>query len=457
MKQATRFIFQDYHFNREQAQVRFVYRIEFADQSSEEFIEKLSFPPVSQEAYERIPSDLLERVLQMLHLFVGTSYWKMYCPKSIQLEKMKLTREQADFWNTVYTKGLGEFFYKNQIDFRGLVQFPFEEGYQAERALSIEQRHRSLVPFGGGKDSIVTAERLTLHGKEFDLYWMGNFPLLEDLVRSMGRTPLTVKRELDANMIKQSLNGEVTYNGHIPISTLYMLTGVLSCVLFDYEAVILSNELSANFGNIEYLGQEINHQWSKSVEFEQMLQEYLKKFVTPSIQVFSLLRPYHEIEIVRQFVQFPKYLGKFSSCNRNFTVSKSLPQREGMAYWCGTCPKCAFVFALLAAFLPKEPLVEVFGKNLFADADLVPLYRELLGLSEMKPFECVGTPDEVRYAMWRASEGGEYQNDPIMTLFLNEARPRREEIQHWEKELLAAHQTDTIPENFRSSALDPLV
>jgi hypothetical protein len=362
----------------------------------------------------------------------------MYCPEKIQVETVRLNREQANFWNTVYTKGLGEFFYQNKIDFRGLVQFPFEEDVEPASAISFERRDRCLLPFGGGKDSIVSAEQLKARGKTFDLYWMGNFPLLEKIVASMGLKPLVVKRELDPNMMQQSKDGDVPYNGHIPISTLYTFIGLLTCLLFDYRYVVLSNEHSANFGNVMYLGQEINHQWSKSLEFERLMQDYVRRFITPDVTAFSLLRPYHEIEIVRQFVQYPNYFGLFSSCNRNFTISKTAPEREGKAYWCGECPKCAFVFALLSAFLPKAQLVGIFGKNLFADPALRPVYRELLGLEETKPFECVGTPDEVRYALWRACERGEYQDDPIMRLFVEQVKPQMNSIDDMEKELFAS-------------------
>ena len=75
------------------------------------------------------------------------------------------------------------------------------------------------------------------------------------------------------------------------------------------------------------------------------------------------------MDISRHFKYFPA----FSSCNKNFTIKDKQAVR-----WCCDCPKCAFVFAGLAAFLAKEKVIEIFGENLFAKKDLFPLYRELL-------------------------------------------------------------------------------
>lgn len=65
-----------------------------------------------------------EAALFALHLAGGTSYYKTCCPKEIEVQSGKLNADQAAFWNTVYERGLGEFFYQNQIDFRKLIQFP---------------------------------------------------------------------------------------------------------------------------------------------------------------------------------------------------------------------------------------------------------------------------------------------------------------------------------------------
>jgi hypothetical protein len=59
---------------------------------------------------------------------------------------------------------------------------------------------------------------------------------------------------------------------------------------------------------------------------------------------------------------------------------------------------------MMRAFLSAEEVNEVFGKNLFADEMLLPLFRELLGLEKCKPFECVGTSEEMAVALKLVSE-----------------------------------------------------
>src|SRR5574341_1430218 len=141
-----------------------------------------------------------------------------------------------------------------------------------------------------------------------------------------------------------------------------------------------------------------------------LFQSYVLTHITPSITYFSLLRPIKEIKIVELFSQYEQYFPFFSSCNTNFrrTVSSATPR------WCGECPKCLFVFLLLSAFLPKKNLIVIFGRNLYEDTSLLPLFRELLGLTGIKPFECVGTPEETRLGLYLVGQKKEYGSDIVV-------------------------------------------
>ncbi len=120
------------------------------------------------------------------------------------------------------------------------------------------------------------------------------------------------------------------------------------------------------------------------------------------------------------FTRHPKYLELFTSCNRNWHL---VAKKEMPTLWCGECPKCAFAFALLAAFVPKETIVRLFGKNLFEDEKLIPLYKELLGLEGIKPFECVGTPEETKAAFQLIHERGGFEGTPVLAL-LSDAKAK---------------------------------
>jgi hypothetical protein len=78
--------------------------------------------------------------------------------------------------------------------------------------------------------------------------------------------------------------------------------------------------------------------------------------------------------------------------------------------WCGQCPKCLFAFIILSPFISPKKLVGIFGKNLFEKESLLPDFKELIGESATKPFECVGTIDEINLAL---SETIKRYNPPL--------------------------------------------
>lgn len=449
MQKASRFIFRDYIADHNTSTISFRYAIEFADKKTDEYVEVLHIPGVTTEMWGSVPETLVDQVLKNLHLALGMSYWKMHCAKEISLEGSELTQKEADFWNTVYTKGMGEFFYRNKIDFRGLVNFPVNKNVMPPKATVFPRSPKSLVPIGGGKDSVVTIELLKKASIDFDLFSLKPSIVQGRMAKISKHTLITLEDKLDPKMISLSAHGEV-FNGHIPITVVYMFTGMLTALLFDYRYVVFSNEQSASSGNVKYLGMEVNHQWSKSIEFELAFKEYVRSFITPSLEIFSILRPMSEIEIVRRFTSYPEYFRTFSSCNRNFTISTKQPDKgEDRAYWCGKCPKCAFVFLCLTAFLPKETVIDIFGKNLYADKTLIPLFSELLGLEKFKPFECVGTPEEVAVAMNRAYITHAYDGEPVMNLFQERVLPGLSNIGIMERKVLSLDSLETIPEIFR--------
>ncbi|OGH02846.1 MAG: hypothetical protein A2798_00205 [Candidatus Levybacteria bacterium RIFCSPHIGHO2_01_FULL_37_17] len=403
---SIQFTFKGYTYDLEKGQASFDYSVE--GEESHQFVEKIYFPSVEAE----IPEQFLKKIFDNLSLILGISYWKLYCPKQIIIQKNSLNREQADFWNKVYTKGLGEFFYKNKIDYRGLIKFPYE--VNAASVISIPRKTRSLVLLGGGKDSIVTSEKFKEMEKPFDILMIGEHAIPLKIAKIIGKIPIVIKTELDTKLFELNQRQD-TYNGHVPVSAIYAFLGIMAAAFYDYSEVVVSNEKSANFGNVNYLGEEINHQWSKSEEFERLFQDYSQKFITPDVEYSSYLRELDEFEITEIFSKYNKYFTVFSSCNRNFKINSD--DRNKGKRWCGECPKCLFVFILLSAFIPKQELIGIFGKNLFEDEKLLPLLKETIGVSGFKPFECVGTPQEAKKALEIASKRDEYKEDSLMKFY----------------------------------------
>ena len=387
---ATVFEFTFYSFDPAKKRAVFNYKTEFSDREPLTFTETILLPKAPA---TDIPKELLEILLQSLHIILGISYYKFYCATNVKLP-YALSKQESDFWNTVYKKGLGEFFYKNNLPPKISPKFPFKKNVHYNiQALPHYNRH--LVGIGGGKDSIVAAELLKENGFDITAFVVGTnkeSPLIKNIIETIGIGDIKIQRFLDWQVFQRH-----QYNGHVPISAVYAFLGVFAAALYNYSYIIMGNEYSSNFGNIKYKGLEINHQWSKSFEFETLFQDYVKNSISPDIFYFSLLRPFYEIRIVKMFARYKKYFRNFSSCNSNFKLSGG-----SSTLWCGQCAKCVFAFTLLSAYLSKKDLLNIFGKNLYEEEYLLPLFKDILGFGKMKPFDCVGTFEEFQTALFLA-------------------------------------------------------
>jgi hypothetical protein len=441
MQSAPYFKFDKYEIDIPKGEAKFYYELGIPEKTFH-FLETLKFtpPPGYQDTPEHAAT--LHSIGQSLLLMFGISYWKTYCPKKIILP-FGLSEKQAVFWNLLYTKGLGEFYYENKIDYRNLVQFPFEKNMFGTKR-NIVRKNRSLVLLGGGKDSIVSAELLKASQKEFSLFALGEYAMHKPIAKEIGKPFVTMTRIMDSQLFE--LNAKGAYNGHVPISAIYAFTSLFAAFIYDFKYIVTSNEESANYGNVMYLDNEINHQWSKSFEFEQAFQQYVDEYISPGMTYFSLLRPYREIKITELFSHYPKYFHIFSSCNNNF----SLKNQKEDAFWCGACPKCAFIFLLLSAFLPKSEVVSIFQKNLFANTALLKTYKQLLGLEGVKPFDCVGTPEESLYALSLVIKRREFTEDAIMRELSDILTDKMGQISQKGAKLLETMSLDTIPNEFHS-------
>ncbi len=266
----------------------------------------------------------------------------------------------------------------------------------ARRALNLPKR--TLVPIGGGKDSLVAVEALKSIGGEATAVWVGNSPLIAACAERTGLPTLNIQRELAPVLFE--LNRLGAWNGHIPVTAMNSAILAVAAILYGYDSIAFANERSASAATLEYDGQQVNHQWSKGYAFEQLLGNWLHTHVASDLDYCSLLRPYSELAITRAFAKLTPYFDVFSSCNRNFKLLGPKPADR----WCGQCPKCHFVFLALAPFLPKPRLLSIFGRNLLDDENQAAGFDALLEYHDHKPFECVGEGAEARAAMHALSE-----------------------------------------------------
>ena len=93
------------------------------------------------------------------------SYWKIACPKKVIIKPFALDEEQIRWWKKLYFNGLGEFFYVNGIqtninDFMTIDCSGAVRHCHSERSEESYLHEQTLIPVGGGKDSVVTLELL---------------------------------------------------------------------------------------------------------------------------------------------------------------------------------------------------------------------------------------------------------------------------------------------------------
>ena len=378
------------------------------------------------------------RALDNLSIAAGISYYKAFVPDIIELDdNLQLTEDEAQFWRSFYVNGLSEFAYKNKISLEEKVKFPFVKNLQ-KKPFDLSTSETVLVPVGGGKDSNVTIEILRENGFDVMLFSVRSLKIINDCIKAADLPSLMVDRIISPELIRLNKEG-ITLNGHVPITGIICFIALATAILNGYSAVVFSNERCADEGNV--LG--ANHQWSKSFEAEKMISEQIKKHIV-NIDCFSLLRPYSELFIASKFAELKKYHGVFTSCNKAFFVDKD----KRIDHWCADCDKCRFVFLVLAVFMDKQELVNIFGGvNLLDESHQESGYKELLGLSGHKPFECVGEVDECRAALCRLAELPEWSEDYIVKELISQVRQKGEyNYRDW---LVPSVGKDIIPGNFK--------
>ncbi|HJQ97387.1 MAG TPA: hypothetical protein VJ826_03680 [Candidatus Polarisedimenticolaceae bacterium] len=348
------------------------------------------------------------RALLALHLAAGTSYWKTAAPKRLVVREASLSTDDAAFWTEVYTKGLGEFFYRNGIDPNGAAVF--EGTGVAEPASAPTGKGAALVLWGGGKDSVVSERVLAEAREPHELLTIGRsgWEWISRSAAIAGVPHHVAERRLDPKLFE--LNAAGALNGHVPVSAYLAAAGVLIALLTGRRAVIASNESSASHGSTTWKGLDVNHQWSKSFTFERGFRGWLSRNGGP--EYVSLLRPLTELRIVKAFATETRFFSSVTSCNRNFSQSGPAASR-----WCLACPKCVFVSLMARPWLDDAGYHALFGGDALADPANCETIEELLGLRGSKPFECVGTPDESAAAVHLARTRGITLPHGCMTVF----------------------------------------
>jgi UDP-N-acetyl-alpha-D-muramoyl-L-alanyl-L-glutamate epimerase len=441
---AFHFVGQEVTWDVEQVTATFRYRlVDWAGADAVRCTERYVFPlpmngvPVARRA-------AFETLLLHLGLVAGLSYYKLAAPAHVVVEAGEWTAEDIDAHRTILAKGLGEYCWVNGIDPELWPEYAFRScATPTASAFDVVLPLGPLVPVGGGKDSCVSIEAMRRAGFAPTLITVNRYPVIQDVIAATALPDISVERHLDPQL--RWLNDNGARNGHVPATAIVSLAVACTAVLHGHHAVVMSNERSASEGNVTYRGVEINHQWSKSADAEDILR-MLMQGVVPSLGYFSLLRPRSELSIARSFAETcSRYFGSFSSCNGAFRLD---PDRR-VSRWCGKCPKCQFVYLALATVLGPMELQKIWGSDVLADSP-IDGFRALLGLTEWKPFECVGESVECRVALSLLSERVDWSTHPVVRGLSSEVSERGLIATPGDRaEVFAIAEHDRIPPNFR--------
>ncbi len=353
----------------------------------------------------RMTTPTARRLARALAVVEAFSYWKAFCSPVIEAPLPSGDPAETAWWESFWPKAMGEFFYRNGIDFTapGFLRITSRPGPAAEDepagspAGSQDTGAPPLVMFSGGKDSLALTYAIrdaAAPATDFFLYnpTEGQRALARSLTD--GGRIIEVRRQVLPELL--ALNAAGHPNGHTPYSAYLALAALLTGYLRGNPMVLAGNSRSDDEPNISsYLGMPVNHQWTKSHEFEAALGSYRNQWLPEAPLYCSPLRPLLELQIIRSLQPHMDAYLKTASCNKT----------KGQG-WCRQCAKCAWVFLATSALFGHDLAVSKAGGDLFTDPGLSTLYEAMAGLPGAgdKPFECTGTEEEVRSAIQAAAQ-----------------------------------------------------
>ncbi|MEQ1696167.1 MAG: hypothetical protein ABL901_10060 [Hyphomicrobiaceae bacterium] len=344
---------------------------------------------------------------EALHLAAGVSYYKLFAPNTLVLPHA-VSPELMALVRSLYTEGLAEFRYRNRLSISPKLTFRVADPRSLDFGPTVLRLpRRSAVLIGGGKDSLVSVEILRSASEPMVLFAVNPKNAIASTIAASGLSSARATRRLDPKL--PDLNAKGALNGHVPVTAIVSLIALIGAFTEGYDTVVVSSERSSNEGNVINNGISINHQHSKSVQFEDCLSLFLRNAVSPSLTYISLLRSLSELHISHLFARCNRYDSTFSSCNKQFKQEGASATR-----WCGHCPKCRFTFLTLATTVEPSRLIRIFGDNLLADGRQTQAFAELAGLVHHKPWECVGELSESAAALLKLSTMPDWRDAAVV-------------------------------------------
>jgi hypothetical protein len=371
------------------------------------------------EGVDSLESASVRSIAELWYLLAGLSYYKTGAARRVDVGTTPLGDAGRALLEAALLEGLGEFAYRNGLFLDDVVTVGGRDVEAHPVRLDAE---RVVVPFGGGIDSVVTTSRLASHLDQ-TLFVVspasGRFTPLEETAQVTSLPIIRARRSLDPQLLSDDPS---FFHGHVPVTAMVTLLAAVAAVASGRGGVVMSNEHSASAPNLRRGTLDVNHQWSKSLSAERLIAEAIDERVGGELVVASFLRDRSEIWVAEAFSRLDQYHHVFRSCNRAF--AQALEQR--LDTWCGECDKCLFINLMLAPFLSRTTLGEIFHHEPLSNPARDAQLRILVGVGiDAKPFECVGDPDESAVALARVSELNEWRDVERLGEIAREASPER--------------------------------
>ena len=313
------------------------------------------------------------------------------------------TPEFASLWRDIFKNVWAQWRYQNDDPEYFGPSFDVSPSSAGAAPVETEQGDVDILAFcGGGKDSLVAMKLLERGGggRLFDsltysssIY--GRSQIQHDLLDSLldhgspsHRRRLWIFDDFLESPVLQlgSQSGSKTLTAAETPSSIF--TAIPFALQHGYRYFSLGHERSADTGQVfwEETGEDVNHQWGKSLEAEELLNNYVQENLVSNLTYFSILKPIYDVMIFNLLRQDLDAVKDTHSCN------EAKP-------WCKKCPKCAYVWLNYMAWLPVELVNEIFeGTNLFDIEENQKTFMQLIGAADQLPFECIGQADESRLA-----------------------------------------------------------
>jgi hypothetical protein len=445
--QQDEFIYTAFSVSGDRRTAIFEYQLRHAGEEHA-FSESLTFPAPLKNTPEQM------RSLRALHLALGVSYYKIFVPPAVT-HPYAMDGAEADFWNTVWRHGLGQFLYDNELAADRLAQFTAQDGQEFDGTADSGEVKGALLGIGGGKDSVVAGELLKTLNVPLDGFVMATGEALGqagDVAKVMGVPLQAVGRQLDTRLSEVGKAPDA-YHGHVPISLIFALVGTALAVARGSAYVVVANEASASIPQLKHNGQTINHQWSKSLDAERAIQQYIQHRIDTRITYFSAIRQLTSVGVAKLFARLPRYFEVFTSDNTVFRID---PARRPSGRWSLESPKSLSSYVLLAPWMSDADVARTFTISFLSETSLKPLFLEMTGVEGHPPLDCVGTPEELTLSINMLARDGRYNDTALMQLAHERGIIHEADWGKLLQRLLQLQTDEVLPAELRGSITDYL-